>query len=133
MSVSPLNDLSKIKERKRRPNEAPGAVVVGGDYQGLGIVRSLGRRGLPICVLDDEWSISRFSRYATFGVGVPDLRDEEAAVKMLLEVGYRLDLRGWVLFPTRDELVAALSHHRSELAEMFRVPTPDWNTVRWIW
>ncbi len=46
-----------------------GAVVVGGDYQGLGIVRSLGRRGVPVCVIDDERSIGRFSRFATHAVG----------------------------------------------------------------
>ena len=40
-----------------------GAVVIGGDYQGLGIVRSLGRQGVPVCVVDDEHSISRYSRY----------------------------------------------------------------------
>jgi len=34
--------------------------VIGGDYQGLGIVRSLGRQGIPVCVVDDEYSISRF-------------------------------------------------------------------------
>ena len=28
--------------------DAPGAIVIGGDYQGLGIVRSLGRRGIPL-------------------------------------------------------------------------------------
>jgi D-aspartate ligase len=50
----------------------PGAVVIGGDYQGLGIVRSLGRVGIPVCVIDDEHSISRFSRYATHGVRVRD-------------------------------------------------------------
>src|SRR5882757_11237769 len=93
----------------------PGAVVIGGDYQGLGIVRSLGRMGVPVCVVDDERSISRFSRYATFGIQVPDLRDEAAAVKVLLDVGHRLDLKGWVLFATRDELVATLSRHKSEL------------------
>ncbi len=43
---------------------APGAIVVGGDYQGLGIVRSLGRRGIDVLVLDDERSIGRRSRYA---------------------------------------------------------------------
>ena len=42
-----------------------GAVVVGGDYQGLGIVRSLGRHKVPVCIIDDEYSISRFSKYAT--------------------------------------------------------------------
>ena len=45
-----------------------GAVVCGGDYQGLGIVRSLGRRGIPVCVIDDERSIARFSRYTTSSV-----------------------------------------------------------------
>ena len=115
-------------------SETPiGAVVIGGDYQGLGIVRSLGQQGLPICVVDDEHSIARFSRYATFAVQVPNLREENTAVKALLEMGNRLGLKGWVLFPTRDELVAALSRHRTELSELFRVPTPEWNTVRWLW
>src|SRR5918994_7379778 len=83
----------------------PGAVVVGGDYQGLGIVRSLGRRGVPICVIDDERSIARFSRYTRHAVRVADLRDEERTVDAVLRVGRRLGLRGWVLFPTREETV----------------------------
>ena len=113
--------------------DIPGAVVIGGDYQGLAIVRSLGQRGIPICVLDDEHSISRFSRYTKFGIQVPDLRDEKATIEILLDVGRRLNLRGWVLFPTRDETVAALSRHRTALAELFRVPTPEWDTVQWMW
>jgi D-aspartate ligase len=133
MSVSPSNDLSRITERKRGPTEVPGAVVIGGDYQGLGIVRSLGRYGIPICILDDEHSISRYSRYATYGVRVPDLRNENHAVETLLNLARRLDLEGWVLFPTRDELVAALSHHRSALTEVFRVPTPHWDIIQWAW
>jgi hypothetical protein len=36
-----------------------GGIVIGGDHQGLGIVRSLGRRGMPVCVIDDEASIAR--------------------------------------------------------------------------
>jgi D-aspartate ligase len=112
----------------RRP---PGAVVIGGDYQGLGIVRGLGKRGIPICVVDDEHSISRFSRYATHGVHVPDLRDEERTVETLLGIGRALNLKGWVLFPTRDETVAALAHHRHRLAEIFRVSVPEWSTVQW--
>jgi D-aspartate ligase len=113
--------------------DTPGAVVIGGDYQGLAIVRSLGQRGIPICVLDDEHSISRFSRYTKFGIQVPDLRDENATIEILLDVGRRLNLKGWVLFPTRDETVAALSRHRAALAEVFRVPTPEWETVQWMW
>lgn len=123
----------RINRRIRPADERPGAVVIGGDYQGLGIVRSLGRKGVPICVVDDEHSISRFSRYATFSVRVPDLRNEEKIVEVLLELASRLDLQGWVLFPTRDEIVAAISHHRSALSERYRVACPDWDTTRWVW
>jgi predicted ATP-grasp superfamily ATP-dependent carboligase len=107
--------------------------VIGGDYQGLGIVRSLGRRGVPVCVVDDEHSISRFSRYSKWFVSLPGLRNQHKAVDSLLEIGKRLGLHGWVLYPTREELVAALSRHRSELSEVFRVPTPCWESVKWAW
>lgn len=110
-----------------------GAIVIGGDYQGLGIVRSLGRHGVPVCIIDDEHSISRFSRYSTHAVSVPDLRDEARTVEALLDTGRRLKLHGWVLFPTRDETVAALSRHRSHLEEIFRVPTPQWSTIERAW
>src|SRR5271154_4026372 len=83
-----------------------GAVVVGGDYQGLEIVRSLGRRGIPVCVVDDEYSISRFSRYCTHFVQIPGLREESTTVEALLKLAGRLDLQGWVLYPTREEHVA---------------------------
>lgn len=112
---------------------AAGAVVVGGDYQGLGIVRSLGRQGVPVCVVDDEHSISRFSRYSQRFVGVPDLHDQRKTVDSLVAMGKRLGLQGWVLYPTREELVAAFSRFRSELSAVFRVPTPDWESVKWAW
>jgi D-aspartate ligase len=110
-----------------------GAVVVGGDYQGLGIVRSLGRAGIPTFVVDDERSIARYSRHATKAVRVPSLRGERETVDKLLELGRRHGLEGWVLFPTREETVAAFSRHRDELTQVFRVPTPPWETVKWAW
>ena len=94
-----------------------GAVVIGGDYQGLGIVRSLGRQGVPVCVVDDELSISRYSRYTTKFAKVANLRDESVVVDCLLGLGRRLGLEGWVLYPTREELVAAIARHRTELGE----------------
>src|SRR5947209_6610711 len=109
----------------RRSDESlqRGAVVVGGDYQGLGIIRSLGRTGFPVCVLDDEPSIGRYSRYVTHAIRVQNLREEEAIVNTLLDVGRRLNLKGWVVFATRDELVTSLSRARDRLSEFFRVPT----------
>lgn len=110
-----------------------GAVVIGGDHPGLGIARSLGRRGIPVYLLDDQFCISQFSRYAARVVKVDNLLDERKAVDSVLEVGRRFNLRDWVLFPTRDEHVAAFSRHREELAQFFRVTTGEWESVEWAW
>jgi predicted ATP-grasp superfamily ATP-dependent carboligase len=115
------------------PRDGVGAVVVGGDYQGLGIVRSLGRHGIPVCVIDDELSISRHSRYTTHAVHVESLRDQDRTVEQLVDIGNRLHLDGWVLYPTREETVAAIARHRDRLTDQFRVPTPGWETVKWAW
>ncbi|HVW87684.1 MAG TPA: hypothetical protein VHB50_23515 [Bryobacteraceae bacterium] len=133
MTVGVQTAAESLKPGTTSREQQIGAVVVGGDYQGLGILRSLGSRGVPVCVIDDEHSISRFSRYATHAITVPSLRDQKRTVDVVLEAGHRLGLEGWVLFPTRDETVAAFSRYRPLLGEFFRVPTPDWETTKWIW
>ena len=111
----------------------PGAVMIGGDYQGLGIVRSLGRRGIDVVIVDDESSISRHSRYATGWMKVSDLRTDEQTVEALLDLARVRDVKGWVVFPTREETVAALSRNRDQLLEHFRIPTPAWSVTKWAW
>lgn len=110
-----------------------GAVIVGGDFHGLGIARSLGRHGIPVCVVDDELSIARYSRYTTRFLAAPTLRKERPTIDFLMKAAVAHGLEGWVLFPTRDEHVAAFSRHRDELLERFRVPTPAWDSVKWAW
>jgi len=110
-----------------------GAVVVGGDYQGLGIARSLGRAGIPVVVLDDERSISQVSRYVQRFVRVADLLDPEATVAALRRLAPSLGDQRWVLFPTREETVAVLARSREELSRFFRVPTPGFPVVRTAW
>ena len=112
---------------------AAGAVVLGGDYQGLGIVRSVGRHGVPVVVVDDERSIARFSRYCESYERIADLGDEARVVDDLLRIARRRGLEGWVLYPTRDETVAAISRNRERLSEVFRVVTAPWDAVRWAW
>ncbi|HVM61067.1 MAG TPA: ATP-grasp domain-containing protein [Verrucomicrobiae bacterium] len=119
--------------RSDLPTDGIGALVIGGDYQGLGIVRSLGRQGVPVCILDNELSIARFSRHTKHTVRVAELRDETQTVETILSTGRELKLDGWILYPTRDETVAALSRHRDLLSRSFRVPTMHWDVVRWAW
>lgn len=122
-----------MKEHGSDNGAPPGAIVLGGDYQGLGIVRSLGRHGVPVCVIDDEQSIARVSRYTGCWARVADLGDEERLVEDLLRIGRERELGGWVIFPTRDETVAAIARNHDRLSAFFRVPTAEWETIRWAW
>jgi predicted ATP-grasp superfamily ATP-dependent carboligase len=88
---------------------------------------------VEVLVIDDEHSISRYSRYVVGSVRVGELRDEQTTVDVLLRTTDRYGLDGWVVFPTREETVAALSRHREQLQERLRVPTPRWDVVRWAW
>lgn len=110
-----------------------GAVVVGGDHPGLGIARSLGRRGIPVYILDDQYCVSSFSKYATKVIQVENILDERKTVDAVLEVGQRYNLRNWILFPTRDENVAAFSRYRSKLEKFYRVTTGAWESIEWAW
>jgi len=123
--------LKEVESPRRR--EGVGALVIGGDHPGLAIARSLGSRGIPVYVLEDQHCISSYSRYVSRVIHVPDLRNETKTVESVLEVGKRYGLRDWVLFPTRDETVMAFSLHRDRLSEFFRVTTPGWETTRWAW
>lgn len=110
-----------------------GGVVIGGDYQGLGIARSLGRHGIPVCIVDDERSIAGVSRFSDRTLRVPSLRDETSTLAALDAARRRFPIEGWVLFPTRDETVVALARNRSALTRSFRVPTPGWEAIRHAW
>jgi D-aspartate ligase len=111
----------------------PGAVVLGGDYVGLGVVRSLGPRGVPLCVIDDEHSISRFSKHVARSVRIRSISDGVTTAEQLLRLGREMGLEGWVLFPTRDEAVATLARNRAALSELYRVSSPSWDRFEWAW
>ena len=84
-------------------------------------------------VLDDEHSIGRFSRYARRALHVATIVDDGRTADILLDTAQNLGLDGWVLYPTRDATVAALSRKRELLQSSFRVPTPGWESVRYAW
>ncbi len=109
--------------------ERPGALVIGGDYRGLGIVRSLGRHGIPVWVLTDEHFIAAMSRYAARHLPWP-ARSEADQLQHLLRLCAEHRLAGWMLFPTGDEAAVLIARHHKTLAESFRLTTPPWEMMR---
>ena len=111
---------------------ALGAIVLGSDYKALGIVRSLGRQGIPVWVLRDEHAIAAFSRYCARSLAWPTAGEDEQ-VAFLLGLGSRHGLDGWALYANDDETAALLARHRATLSERFVVTTPSWEILRWAY
>jgi D-aspartate ligase len=109
----------------------PGAVVTGASYRALAVVRSLGRRGVPLRVVrSDEHALAAASRYAGPRLAWPEGGDEQAHVDYLCRLADREGVRGWVLIPTHDEEAALVARHHEVLGERYRLTTPPWDTLR---
>ena len=102
-----------------------GALVIGGDYRGLGVVRSLGRRGAPVWVLTDEHRVAAASRFCRRHLPWP-AHDEAAQIALLLRLADEEGLTGWALYPTGDHTAALLGRHHALLASRYHVTTPPW-------
>lgn len=112
---------------------AAGALVTGADYRGLGAVRSLGRRGIPVWVLTEgEHLVAAASRYVKRRVPWPAGNGTDGRqIDFLLELGIKHHLNGWMLLPTEDSTVALVSRHHDMLAKQYRVTVPPWDLLRW--
>ncbi len=107
------------------------ALVLGSDYRALGLVRSLGRRGVPVHVLafgDDR--LATYSRYARSTSAWPE--DGEERQLLLLEelagTGHR-----WAIFPSADESAAFVARNHEFLSRSFHLTTPRWEVLRWAY
>ncbi len=108
-----------------------GAIVFGGNYRALGIVRSLGRHHIPIWVLTDEHQLARYSRYASRSAELP--REQERQIEFLHNLSERHALGGWTVFPSSDEDATLLARHHAALSQRFCLAAPDWNTFQWAY
>ena len=116
--------------RGRRRADSAGAVVLGANYRGLGVVRSLGRRGVTVWVVrSDQHLVACTSRYARRTLTWPN-SDDDVRIAYLMEVCARHGLSGWTLMPTDDDTAALLARHRDELGQSFKVAAPPWEAMR---
>jgi D-aspartate ligase len=109
-----------------------GALVIGGDYRALGVVRSLGRHNIPVGVLTDDHSLAAVSRYARRRFRWPSA-DEQTQVEYLMSLNAEHGLLGWALFPSTDEAAATVARYHTTLRERFRLTTPPWDVLQWAY
>src|SRR5260370_16936513 len=79
-----------------------GALIMGADYRGLGVVRSLGRRGIPVWVIKQGGHlVATTSRYVCRNISWPP-KDERRQIDFLLDLAHNHYLNRCFLFPTHD-------------------------------
>jgi len=111
----------------------PGAIIIGGHYQGLGALKSLGEKGIPLVLLDSQLHIGRFSRYAKKYYNCPNIKHEKDFLEFLIDLAAKENLQDWIVFPTDDETVYFLSKHKERLEHHYRITTPHWDITQYAY
>lgn len=121
----------------RGGSDVLGAVVTGASYRGLAVVRSLGRKNVPVhLVRTDDHSLACESSYVTEVSHWPESNApssntttvdtallDSGRLEHLLAIGRRADRRGWVLIPSHDDEAHFIARHHAELSEVFTLTT----------
>ncbi len=111
----------------------PGAIIMGNEYQALGLLRQLSVDGVS-CVLIDQHPLgpALFSRFRWRFHRAPGYSSEEFW-PWLVTLATRYGYLGWVLIPTDDEQVRQLAEHYDEAQALFRYAGLPWESYRLIY
>lgn len=107
-----------------------GAIVLGGAHGSLAVLRSLGRRGIPVWFIAHDHVIPKFSRYCS-KYFIWEGPSRETAAADLVAFGDRHNLHGWVLFCGADAEVKFIGQNHATLSSLFCLTTPAWEVARY--
>lgn len=109
-----------------------GVVVVEGHVQGLANTRLLGKKGLPVIIVDKADCIARYSKYCTKFFVCPDYVTD-GFVQFLIELCVRENLYNWVILPSNDHAVYSISKHKTELSKYYKIITESIEVIKKIY
>jgi predicted ATP-grasp superfamily ATP-dependent carboligase len=104
-----------------------GAIILGVEYQALGLLRQLHATGVPCILVDqDRWGAARFSRYCEVAYQCPPY-DSDQFWGWLVQMQEEKGLHGWLLITTDDEQVRQIALHIEDATQRFRYVGPSWS------
>jgi D-aspartate ligase len=122
-----------VSSRDEMVVQPEGAVVLGGALGSLGVARSLGRRGIPVCLLTSDHLLAKFSRYVRRAPAWPTLASPSAESEYLLDLAEKYGWKGWALYPGGDPEAEMIARNHAKLAATFRLTTAPWEVLRWAY
>lgn len=110
-----------------------GALITGGDFQGLGVLRTLARKDIPVILVDHDHCIGRYSKFKKKFFKAPPPLEIDSYLNFLTDLAKKEKIHGWVIFPNSDETVYVLSKYKNILKEFYRIPTPGWEVIQKVY
>jgi predicted ATP-grasp superfamily ATP-dependent carboligase len=115
-----------------KSNHAVGVMITGtNSINNLGVIRGLGRHGVPIILLDvDRGSMVRYSKYVSKKLTCPDPNKSEIQfINFLLDFGKQMDKKCMII-PTGDMDALILSKHKDKLERFYILPMPSFEVIQ---
>jgi len=104
------------------------AFIFGMFETGLGVARSLGRKGIEVYGYDFKKDIGSYSKYVTFSLCPNPIKEEGKFIDYIIEVSKSFHHKP-VVFITSDDYLDAFSKHRLQLSNYLLFNLPDKTSI----
>lgn len=105
-------------------NKEHRAVVLGMFETGLGVARSLGRKGIKVYGFDFKKDIAFHSKYVKAKICPNPLNEEKQFIQYITSFG-KTEHQKPVLFITSDDFLISVSRNKNILEDYFQINLPD--------
>ncbi len=118
------------KEVAHPQRKTAGVLLIGSDFQAVGVARSLAAQNIPVVLLETEAGIARYSNAFTQRIVKRDLLTAPNSVDYLLELASEHSLEGWAIFCVNDETIEFLAKNHAALSDKYLLSVMPWSTSR---
>jgi len=111
-----------------------GVVIIGGNVQGLGLLRTYARHNINTIIINNKnLDIVKFSKYLKKYIVFKQMNKPLELKKFLIHLAEVEKLYGWIILPTEDSVVYTLSQYKSELEQYYKIPTEKWDIIKYTY
>ena len=113
--------------------QKPGVIILGNEYQALGLLRQLSAAGIKCVLIDqDSYGPALFSRFRTQFHRSPAYQSDDFW-PWLSNLANANGYAGWVVVPTDDEQMRQFAEHFAEAQSLFRYAGLPWERYQHVY
>jgi D-aspartate ligase len=107
-----------------------GVLLIGADFQAVGVARSLAEECIPVALLETEAGIARFSNAIGQRFVKRDLLNSGDSVEYMLRLAEKHGLEGWSVFCVNDKTIEFLAKNHEALSTKYVLSVLPWATTQ---